>query len=93
MRLDQPSASAGLQVAMAQISRSEKTPESRLRFQRSATLSSPSRFFEPDGDQSAPRQTRTPASRAATTSVVSRYSQRFENGDQMTEPPCGAHSL
>jgi hypothetical protein len=88
----QPSASAGLQVAIWHSSRSEKARSRRARFHRCATLSSPSRFFDPDGDQSAPRQIRIPLSLAATTSVVSRYSHRFENGDQITEPPRGAHS-
>jgi hypothetical protein len=55
-------------------------------------LSSPRRFFDPDGAQSAPRQMRTPAALAASTSVVSRYSHRFENGDHTIEPPFGAHS-
>ena len=66
-------ASAGLQVAIAQISSAvELAVERACLFHRSATFSSPRRFFEPEGDQSAPRQMRTPAARAASTSVVSR---------------------
>ena len=45
------------------------------------------RFFEPDGDQSAPRQIRIPAALAARTSVVAPYSQILLNGDHTTLPP------
>src|SRR5262249_21348825 len=88
-----PSASAGLQVAMAHSSCDDSAPPSCVRLYKSATFSSPSRFFEPDGDQSAPRQSRTPAALAAITSVVAPYSQRFENGDHTTVPPWVPHSV
>ena len=41
-------------------SRAENSPSNRERFHRSATFSSPSSDFDPDGDQSAPRQIRIP---------------------------------
>ena len=43
----------------------------------------------PDGDQSEPRATRSPAFVAETTSVVRPYSHRLENGDHTTVPGLG----
>src|SRR6478752_7341491 len=83
----QPSACAGLQVTMAQMSWSEKAPPSPTLLWRSAILSSPSTLFDPDGDQSAPRHTISPALAPATTSVVLPYSHRLEKGDHTIAPP------
>jgi hypothetical protein len=94
MRPLQPSASAGLAVTISHSSTSvnalPRPPEAR--FHRSATFSSPSRCLDPDGAQSAPRHTRMPCVRAATTSLVWRYSHRFDNGDHTIELPCGPQS-
>ena len=43
----------------------------------------------PDGDQSDPSVIRMPALWAATTSVVTPYSQRLENGDHTIVPAWG----
>src|ERR1700755_761218 len=83
----QPSASAGLQVTIAQIACGGNCLLSLLAWMcRSATLSSPSRLLDPDGDQSAPRQMRIPLFWAVATSVVLPYSHRLLNGDHTSEP-------
>ena len=82
-----PSASAALHVAIAQIACAGNCLLRLLESMcRSATLSSPSRLFDPDGDQSAPRQMRIPFFCAAATSVVLPYSHKLLNGDHTSEP-------
>src|ERR1700748_219040 len=82
-----PSASAALHVAIAQIACGGNCLVSLLEWIcRSATVSSPSRLFDPDGDQSAPRQMRIPLLCAVATSVVLPYSHRLLNGDHTNEP-------
>ena len=85
--------SPGLAVAISTRSASLSTPPRDSWFQVAAIFSSPSTLRVPDGVQSDPRQTRSPAALAAITSVVPPYSQRLENGDQtIAPPPRASHS-
>ena len=64
------SVSPGLAVTISTRSASLNAPPSACSFHVAATFSSPSTFRVPDGVQSDPRHTRSPAARAASTSVV-----------------------
>src|SRR3954447_11477838 len=85
----QPSIAAGVLVAIASRSALLMLTPARSAASR-ATFSSPRRLLLPDGDQSEPTATGTPAARASPTAAVPPYSSRFDSGDHTIDPPCAA---